>query len=86
MDASRRGRLMLKLAELMSRDRDYLASLDTVDNGKTVAAALADVDQSISTVEYYAGWADKVHGDTIPSDGEVMTYTRQTNERCLTMQ
>ena len=76
MDASRRGRLMLTLAELMTRDRDYLASLDTVDNGKTVAAALADVDQSISTVQYYAGWADKVHGDTIPSDGEVMTYTR----------
>ena len=25
---------------------------------------------------YYAGWADKVHGETIPTDGEVMTYTR----------
>ena len=25
---------------------------------------------------YYAGWADKIHGDTIPTDGEVMTYTR----------
>ena len=80
MDASRRGRLMLTLAQLMTRDRDYLASLDTVDNGKTVAAALADVDQSISTVQYYAGWADKVHGDTIPSDGEVMTYTRHASE------
>ena len=80
MDASQRGRLMLTLAELMTRDRDYLASLDTVDNGKTVAAALADVDQSISTVQYYAGWADKVHGDTIPSDGEVMTYTRHASD------
>ena len=67
---------MLKLAALMERDKDYLASLDTVDNGKTVASSLADVEQSIDVMNYYAGWADKVHGDTIPADGQVMTYTR----------
>ena len=76
MDASGRGRLMLKLAALMERDKDYLASLDTVDNGKTLASSLADVEQSIDVMTYYAGWADKVHGDTIPADGQVMTYTR----------
>ena len=77
MDASERGRLMLKLTELMKRDREYIAKLDTVDNGKTFSDAKGDVDQSISTLEYFAGWADKVHGDTIPADGNVMTYTRK---------
>ena len=67
---------MLKLAALMERDKDYLASLDTVDNGKTLASSLADVEQSIDVMNYYAGWADKLHGDTIPADGQEMTYTR----------
>merc|ERR1719318_78671 len=76
MDASMRGKLIIKLADLMERDREYIAQLDTVDNGKTLESSLGDVDQSISTFMYYAGWADKIHGDTIPTDGEVMTYTR----------
>jgi len=76
MDASGRGRLMLKLTSLMKRDQDYLAQLDTLDNGKTFASAQADVEQSISTLEYFAGWADKIHGDTIPADGNVVSYTR----------
>ena len=76
MDASMRGKLIIKLADLMERDKEYIAQLDTVDNGKTLESSLGDVDQSISTFIYYAGWADKIHGDTIPTDGNVMTYTR----------
>ena len=64
---------MLRLAALMERDKDYLARLDTVDNGKTLSASLADVEQSIDVMNYYAGWADKIHGDTIPADGKVMS-------------
>ena len=67
---------MLRLVDLMQRDKDYLARLDTVDNGKSLSSALADVEQSIDVLTYYAGWADKIHGDTIPADGQVMTYTR----------
>jgi len=76
MDASMRGKLIVKLADLMERDKEYIAKLDTVDNGKTFESSLGDVDQSISTFQYFAGWADKIHGDTIPADGNVMTYTR----------
>ena len=76
MDASERGRLILKLTALMSRDLDYIAALDTVDNGKPFASAKGDVEQAISTFEYYAGMADKIHGDTIPADGNVMCLTR----------
>ena len=79
MDASGRGRMMLKLAALMERDKDYLASLDTVDNGKTLASSLADVEQSIDVMNYYAGWADKNHGKTIPVDGPFLSYTRSAD-------
>lgn len=76
MDASDRGRLMLRLVTLMTRDKEILASLDTVDNGKTLSDSRGDIEQSISTLEYYAGYADKIHGDTIPADGAVVTMTR----------
>ena len=76
MDASDRGRLMQRLVTLMTRDKEILASLDTVDNGKTLSDSRGDIEQSISTLEYYAGYADKIHGDTIPADGAVVTMTR----------
>lgn len=77
MDASDRGRLMNRLADLMERDRHYLASLEALDNGKTFSFALAaDVDLSIRCIRYFAGWADKHHGKTIPIEGDFMCYTK----------
>ena len=76
MDASRRGSLMLELADLMERDKDCLARLETVDNGKSFENSLEEMDYSISILRYFAGWADKIHGDTIPADGNLVTYTR----------
>ena len=82
MDASERGRLMLRLVQLMIRDKEQLARLDTVDNGKTLSDSRGDIEQSISTLEYYAGYADKIHGDTIPADGAVVTMTRSGGILC----
>lgn len=77
MDASERGLLLHRLADLMERDRAYLASLETLDNGKPYKAAYEfDVTRSIETLRYYAGWADKNHGKTIPADGNFFAYTR----------
>lgn len=77
MDASERGRLLYKLADLMERDANYLASLETLDNGKPYTYSLAaDVALSIKCYRYYAGWADKNYGQTIPIDGPNFTYTR----------
>lgn len=53
----------------MERDREYLAQLDTVDNGKPFSTALEDIDASVGVLRYYAGWCDKIHGETIPSNG-----------------
>lgn len=77
MDASYRGLLMNRLADLIERDAGYLASLETLDNGKPYTASFfADLALSIKCYRYYAGWADKNHGKTIPVDGNFFCYTR----------
>ncbi|XP_054167618.1 aldehyde dehydrogenase X, mitochondrial-like [Oppia nitens] len=76
IDASERGRLIFKLADLLERDIDYLASLETLDNGKPFKDALWDMNAAIASLRYYAGWADKIHGKVIPADGPFLAFTR----------
>lgn len=77
LDASERGRLLYKLADLIERDATYLASLETLDNGKPfIHSYPVDLALSIKTFRYMAGWADKDHGKTLPVDGPYMAYTR----------
>jgi len=76
MDASARGRLMNKLADLIERDGEYIAQLETLDNGKTLADAKIDVYLTVGTFRYFAGWSDKIHGKTIPIDGNYFSFTR----------
>ncbi|MBN9521595.1 aldehyde dehydrogenase family protein [bacterium] len=77
MNASGRGRLLNKLADAVEQHRDELAALETLDNGKPIADSLAaDLPLTIQCYRYYAGWADKNHGQTIPIDGNYFCYTR----------
>ncbi|KAK5980847.1 Betaine-aldehyde dehydrogenase [Trichostrongylus colubriformis] len=77
MDAADRGVLMNKLADLMERDKAFLASLETLDNGKPFNESFnVDLPLCINCFRYYAGWADKSHGKTIPIRGDHFTYTR----------
>ncbi|XP_023319928.1 aldehyde dehydrogenase, mitochondrial isoform X2 [Eurytemora carolleeae] len=77
MDASQRGHLLYRLADLIERNREYLASLESLDNGKPYLDAFnIDLGLVIKCYRYYAGWADKTHGKTIPMDGSVLCYTR----------
>ncbi|XP_044176832.1 aldehyde dehydrogenase, mitochondrial-like [Acropora millepora] len=77
IDASERGRLLYKLADLMERDKAYLASLETLDNGKPFGDSFEiDATLAIKCYRYFAGWADKIHGKTIPVDGSYLCYTR----------
>ncbi|XP_015254583.1 PREDICTED: aldehyde dehydrogenase, mitochondrial [Cyprinodon variegatus] len=77
MDASDRGLLLYRLADAIERDSAYLAELETLDNGKPyVIAYMADLPLVVKCLRYYAGWADKWEGKTIPVDGEYFTYTR----------
>nr|AAL26232.1 aldehyde dehydrogenase 1A2 [Danio rerio] len=77
MDASERGKLLFKLADLVERDSAYLATLESLDSGKPfLPCFFVDLQGIIKTFRYYAGWADKIHGSTIPIDGEFFTLTR----------
>ncbi|XP_056267990.1 aldehyde dehydrogenase family 1 member A3 isoform X1 [Pseudoliparis swirei] len=77
MDASSRGRLLHQLADLMERDRRLLATLETLDTGKPfLQSFFIDLDGSIKTLRYYAGWADKIHGKSLPVDESFMCFTK----------
>jgi aldehyde dehydrogenase (NAD+) len=77
MNASERGRLLNRLADLIEEKREELAALESLDNGKPYQDALnADLPLTIKCYRYYAGWADKVHGKTIPVEGPYFCYTR----------
>jgi aldehyde dehydrogenase (NAD+) len=77
MRASERGRLLYRLADLIEANADHLARLESLDNGKALSVARAvDVAKTIACYRYFAGWADKVQGKTIPIDGDFQCYTR----------
>ena len=77
MSATQRGQLMFKLADLIEKHKEELAKLETLDNGKPYRDALnADLPLTIACYRYYAGWADKNHGKTIPVNGPYFCYTR----------
>lgn len=78
MDARDRGRLLGRLADLIEENFDELAALETLDNGKPINdSRAADLPLVIDCLRYYAGWADKIHGDTIPIRGNYFCYTRR---------
>ena len=72
LSASARGVLMNKLADLIEKHKEELAELESLDNGKPYHVALAaDLPLTIACYRYYAGWADKIQGKTIPVQGRV---------------
>jgi aldehyde dehydrogenase (NAD+) len=77
MSATRRGELLYKLADLIEKNKEELARLETLDNGKPLNDSLnIDLALVIACYRYYAGWADKIQGKTIPIDGSYFCYTR----------
>lgn len=75
--AETRGLLMNKLADLLERDAEKFAALESYDSGKGIRIAReSDVADSVACIRYYAGLADKIHGQTINSwGGEKFAYT-----------
>lgn len=77
MSAAQRSRLMYKLADLMEENKDELAQLETLDNGKPIRETTnADIPLAIEHMRYYAGWSTKIVGQTIPVNGPFLNYTR----------
>jgi aldehyde dehydrogenase (NAD+) len=77
LSAAERGKLLNRLADLIEQNADELARLESLDNGKPYKVAkAADLPLTIACYRYYAGWADKVQGKTIPISGDYFCYTR----------
>lgn len=76
MRAAERGQILFRLVELMKQHADELAELESRDAGKPIAAVLRqDLPAAIDTLTYYAGWADKIHGEVVPTRPDALTYT-----------
>lgn len=66
MTATDRGRLMMRLRDLVLARAEDLARLECLDIGKPIGQCRADVTALARYLEFYAGAADKLHGETIP--------------------
>ncbi|KAF8337184.1 aldehyde dehydrogenase [Amanita rubescens] len=74
---AQRGALLLKLAELIEQNKEELAALEALDNGKSYfSALLADIPTCTTVLRYFAGWADKIHGKTMETTEAKFAYTR----------
>ncbi|KAH8418860.1 hypothetical protein KR222_005895, partial [Zaprionus bogoriensis] len=82
ISARQRGQMMLKLADLMDQQKENLATIESVDSGAVYTLALkTHIGMSIDAWRYFAGWCDKIQGETIPVSparpNNVLTFTRK---------
>jgi acyl-CoA reductase-like NAD-dependent aldehyde dehydrogenase len=76
LSARDRGRLVWKIGEKLLEKADEVARLETLHNGKPIfESRQIEIPAAAECFQYYAGWADKVHGETIPVKGNYLTYT-----------
>ncbi|HEX8776127.1 MAG TPA: aldehyde dehydrogenase family protein [Pyrinomonadaceae bacterium] len=76
MSARDRGRLLYKLSQLVEEHLTELAALETADNGKPIReSTYVDLPQVVENFEYFAGYATKIEGETIPVPGQMFNYT-----------
>ena len=73
-----RSQILWRISEIVDANLEELATLETLNNGKPIVAARRDDIPNIAAMfRYFAGWATKVQGKTIPtSAGNFLTYTR----------
>ncbi len=76
LDPHRRSAMLWRLADLIEQNLDFIAEVETLDNGKPAfESAKVDLPFVIANFRYYAGWADKLSGDVVPVSGPFMNYT-----------
>ncbi len=77
LSAAERARLIYKFADLIEEHREELAQLEALDNGKPYVVALSDdIPATVEQFRYYAGWATKILGQTVPISKDYLNYTR----------
>ncbi len=76
MKAIDRSRVLWKLGDLILRNADELARLETLDNGKPIfESRYVDIDMAAKCFHYFSGWASKLTGDTTNVNPNLFTYT-----------
>ena len=71
--AQDRGRILLRLAQIVRDRADELASVETANSGKPIVEAEGDIDDVATCFEYYGGLATKIHGDVLPVPDNAMS-------------
>ena len=78
MSGAQRGHILNRLADLMEARREDLVILESLNAGKPLnATRRQDLAAAIDTLRYYAGWADKISGDVVPTRGDALTYVER---------
>jgi len=76
MSAADRGKLLWKIGDLIDKHNEELGELETLDNGKPIfESRQVDMPMVAEVFRYYAGWATKIHGETVPVRGPFLNYT-----------
>lgn len=72
-----RGNLMFKLAQLIEENKQEIAEIDSLDNGKPIHELLEnDIPNAIGQFQYFGGWTTKHTGETIPVSNGSFNYTK----------
>lgn len=77
IDPIDRGKALYRLAELIEQDKDVIASIETLDNGKAISSSRGDVDLVINYLKSSAGFADKIDGRMIDTGRTHFSYTKR---------
>jgi aldehyde dehydrogenase (NAD+) len=75
VNPSERARVLIKLADLFEQRKDEYCAIEVADNGKPIGHAVIDHFLVLECLRYYAGWATKIEGKTIPVDGDQFALT-----------
>ncbi|MGH9776217.1 MAG: betaine-aldehyde dehydrogenase [Candidatus Acidiferrales bacterium] len=75
-NASDRGRILWRIGDLVDKYNEELGTLETLDNGKPIfESRYVDMPMVAEVFRYFAGWATKIHGETVPVKGPFLYYT-----------
>lgn len=69
--------MLNRLADLLDRDIDIIASIEALDNGKSVTMAKGDVGAASGCIRYYGGWSDKIEGKVVDTGTDTFNYIKK---------
>jgi aldehyde dehydrogenase (NAD+) len=76
MSSADRGKILWKIGDLIDRHNEQIGTLETLDNGKPIFESRhVDLPMAAEVFRYYAGWATKIQGETVPVRGPFLNYT-----------